>query len=111
MPRGRSKKEDSDDLLLKSADLLGWAIGGLEREIAQTKERLMALSEKAARLRARVGSAVTERSQPAAASQESQEPRAAKARGTKRRKKMSLEARRRMSEMMKKKWAERKGTE
>jgi hypothetical protein len=37
MPRGRPGKSD-DDVLLKSAELLGWALGGLEREIVQTRE-------------------------------------------------------------------------
>jgi hypothetical protein len=55
MPRGRPRKADS--VLMKSAEFIGWALGGLEREIAQTRERLAQLNEQAARLRARMGSA------------------------------------------------------
>ena len=32
MPRGRPRK-NPDDVLLKSAELIGWALGGIEREI------------------------------------------------------------------------------
>ena len=53
MPRGRRKQRS--DVLLKSAELVGWALGGLEREIAQTRERLAALTAQADRLRARAG--------------------------------------------------------
>jgi hypothetical protein len=35
-----------------------WAIGGIEREIAQTRERLSALTAQAARLRQRAGARV-----------------------------------------------------
>ena len=88
MPRGRPRK--SDQVLIKSAEFLGWALGGLEREIAHTRERLSALTAQAARLRAKVGVGRS-------------------AGGTKRRRRrMSPEARKRMSEMMKKRWAERR---
>ena len=39
MPRGRKNK--SEDVLLRSAEMVGWALGGLEREIEQTKARLV----------------------------------------------------------------------
>jgi hypothetical protein len=84
---------------MKSAEFIGWALGGIEREIAQTRERLAELNAQAARLRARVGQSAG-RSRPAAAS--SDEPGAAK----RRRRKMSAEGRKRISEMMKKRWAE-----
>jgi predicted phage tail protein len=110
MPRGRPKK--TDDVMLKSAELLGWALGGIEREIAQTQDRLAALKAQADTLRQRLGrdvkSAVrtASRSVDAVAAQAS-----ATMEGTARtlkRKTMSPEARRRISEMMKKRWAKRK---
>jgi hypothetical protein len=84
--------------------MIGWAIGGLEREIMLTKERLAALTSQAAQLRARLPVNSQRRGPVAAASFD--EP--AVAPGPKRRKKMSLEARKRISEMMKKRWAERR---
>ncbi len=101
MPRGRRTK--SEGVLIKSAEMLGWALGGLEREIALTRERLASLTAQAGRLRARVGSAAAKG--PAAAATFA-EP--AVTRFKKRRRRMSAEARKRMSEMMKKRWAERK---
>lgn len=97
MPRGRPRK----DALIKSAEMIGWALGGLEREIERTRERLSALNAEAAKLRARVGQAAG-RGMAAGA-------RAAEAAGRKRRRrKMSAEARKRISDMMKKRWAERR---
>lgn len=97
MPRGRPRK-NKDDVLLRSAEMVGWALGGIEREIVQTRERLAALTNHAAKLRAQLlggGGGAT--------------AAAAKAPGTRRRRrKMSPEARRRISEMMKKRWAERR---
>jgi hypothetical protein len=101
MPRGRPRK--SDEVLMKSAEFIGWALGGLEREIAQTKERLSALTSQAARLRERVGS----KDGRAAADSSTAEGGGAARSGRKRRG-MSAEARKRMSEMMKKRWAERR---
>jgi hypothetical protein len=104
MPRGRPRK-NSQDLLLKSADMLGWALGGLEREIAQTRERLAALTAQAGKLRARLGVASGRTSSVRASAGDA--PAAAAAPGRKRRK-MSAEARKRISDMMKKRWAERR---
>ena len=56
MARGRPRKKDT--VLLKSAEFIGWALGGLEREIAETRQRLAALNEQAGRLRARLGAGV-----------------------------------------------------
>ena len=97
MPRGRPRK--SDDVLLRSAEFIGWALGGLEREIALTRERLAALNAQAARLRARVGS----RSSAPAGTDDAGRPNRAR-----RRRRMSAEARKRISDMMKKRWAERR---
>ena len=100
MPRGRPRK-NPDDVLIKSAELIGWALGGLEREIGTTKERLTALTAQANQLRARLGDRV-------AAVTGAEETGAEGGGRRRRRRRMSPEARRRISEMMKKRWAERK---
>jgi hypothetical protein len=105
MPRGRPRKNADGDVLVKSAELLGWALGGLEREIAQTRERLSSLTAQATKLRERIGVRGPGRP-PAAAAAEGTERVAG--RRARRRRGMSAEARKRMSEMMKKRWAERR---
>jgi pyruvate/2-oxoglutarate dehydrogenase complex dihydrolipoamide acyltransferase (E2) component len=105
MPRGRPRK-NPEDVLIKSAELIGWALGGLEREIVETKNRLAALTAQAAQLRGRVagrGAAA-----PAASAAAPAETAAGEGGRKKRRRKMSPEARKRISEMMKKRWAERR---
>jgi hypothetical protein len=99
MPPGRPRK--NKDMLVQSAELIGWAIGGIEREIAQTRDRLAALTAQAANLRARSGI----RGSAASASAGAQASEGGRKR---RRRKMSPEARKRISEMMKKRWAERR---
>jgi hypothetical protein len=106
MPRGRPRKNQSE-MLIKSAELIGWAIGGIEREISHTRERLAALTEQAAKLRKRAGlkgsAASVSGSDAVGVSGE------VSGNGRKRkRRKMSPEARKRISEMMKKNWAERR---
>ena len=54
MPRGRPRKQQRS-VLVKSAELIGWAIGGIEREITETRARLAALTAQAASLRKRAG--------------------------------------------------------
>lgn len=108
MPPGRPRK-NKNDVLIKSAELIGWAIGGIEREIGQTRERLAALTTQAAKLRKRAG---VKSSSASPAGARGRAPAGAdepveKAR-KKRRRKMSPEARKHMSEMMKKRWAERR---
>lgn len=100
MPRGRPRTKQ--DVLVKSAELIGWALGGLEREIAVTRERLSALTVQAAKLRSRLGRKGAAPGTAAAASFD--EP----AVGGRRRRRMSAEARKRISDMMKKRWAERR---
>jgi len=39
MPRGRPRK-NADDVLIRSAELIGWALGGIEREIVETRNKL-----------------------------------------------------------------------
>ena len=94
MPRGRSRKT-GNTALLKSAELIGWALGGLEREIVATKARLASLTSQAATLRRRLGTRAA-----AAVDQV--------AGGGKGRKKRNLspEARKRISDRMTKRWAE-----
>ena len=99
MARKRARKS-GQDLLVKSAELVGWALGGLEREIALTRERLSALNAQAAQLRARVGKRVSAATAPA--------PDAAPVSRRQRRRSMSAEARQRISEAMKKRWADRR---
>lgn len=98
MPPGRPRKNQRT-ALMKSAELIGWAIGGIEREIAQTRERLAALTAQAMRLRKRAGIRGS-----AALSGSASESSG----GARRRRKMSPEARKKISEMMKKRWAERR---
>ena len=98
MRRGRPRKQD--ELLMKSAEFMGWALGGLEREIVQTRERLASLNAQAARLRGRIGA---RRQRGAAAAASFDEPAV-----TRRRKRhnLSAAARKRISDRMKKRWAE-----
>jgi hypothetical protein len=105
MPRGRPRKTQGN-VMLKSAEMIGWAIGGLEREIVATKERLAALTAQANVLKAKM---------PAAAARargyvqaEAEEIAGATQRVVRKRRKMSREARKKISEMMKKRWAERR---
>jgi hypothetical protein len=102
MPRGRRRKR-SDSVLFKSAEWIGWALGGLEREIAETRERLALLNVQAAKLRGRVGIAA-KRGVAAAVAASSSTPTAR----PRRRGRMSAEGRKRISEMMKKRWLEAK---
>jgi hypothetical protein len=103
MARGR-RKGVRKDVLLKSAEMIGWAIGGIEREIMQTRERLASLTAQAAALRARAGMSAAKGSAVVAGAAEE----AAQTVATVRKRTMSPEARKRISEMMKKRWAERK---
>lgn len=104
MPRGRPRKAES--VLMKSAEFIGWALGGLEREIAQTRERLANLNEQAAALRARIAGG-GRRAGTAAAAPTFDEPGVQSRQGRRGgRREMSAAARRRISAMMKKRWAD-----
>jgi hypothetical protein len=103
MPPGRPRK--NQDVLMKSAELIGWAIGGIEREISQTRDRLAALTAQAAKLRKRAG---VRASAAAAAIGGTAAASGADAGKKRKRRKMSPEARKRISDMMKKRWAERR---
>ena len=110
MPRGRPRKTQGD-ILLKSAEMIGWAIGGLEREIVMTRERLSALTAQANALRAKLpgGTRQAASATGISGSEAVGGTGATGARG-RRRRTMSPEARRRISEMMTKRWAERRKT-
>ena len=99
MARARGTKSD-DDMLVKSAEFVGWALGGLEREITQTRERLASLNAQAVKLRARIAKAIPASGAAAYPGE--------KASRKQRRRQMSREARERISSAMKKRWAERK---
>ena len=105
MARGRPRKNQGY-VLIKSAEMIGWALGGLEREIALTRERLGSLTAQANNLRsllmrgARAGAASTAPAEDGDATAPTGRKR--------RRRKMSPEARKRISDMMKKRWAERR---
>jgi hypothetical protein len=109
MPGGRPRKNPTD-VLMKSAELIGWALGGIEREIVETRHRLSALTAQANQLRTRIGAKGVRAALPAlpadatAAPDGSDVPAGRK----RRRRKMSADARRRISERMKKTWAERR---
>jgi hypothetical protein len=100
----RRRRNKSDNVLFKSAEWVGWALAGLEREIVDTRARLARLNEQAAMLRGRVGVAA-KRGVAAAAAAASSEPAAAR---TRRAGGMSAEGRNRISEMVKKRWIEAK---
>jgi hypothetical protein len=106
MPRGRPRK--NRDVLVKSAELIGWAIGGIEREISQTRERLSSLTAQAAKLRARAGIRGSSGNAVAAGAGASVVSEPSGNGRKRRRRKMSPEARKKISEMMKKRWAERR---
>ena len=63
----RGPRTTRGDVLLKSAELIGWALGGIEREIVQTRERLAALTAQADKLRMRLGRGRRRATGPAAA--------------------------------------------
>ena len=107
MARGRPRKNQGE-VLMKSAEMIGWALGGLEREIALTRERLGTLTAQAQSLRSQLmrgGKAVVDALPPGDETADAPATGRRKRRGT-----MSPEARTRISEMMKKRWAERRKT-
>lgn len=95
MPRGRPRK-DTGGVLIRSAELIGWAIGGLEREIVDTRHRLAALTAEAARLRKQIGHSAGK--VPAAGASGANHVRRAP-------RKMSAEARKKIADAAKRRWA------
>src|SRR4051794_23689048 len=98
MPRGRPRK--NADVLIKSAEFIVWALGGLEREIVDTRNRLAPLTAQAAKLRKQVGPRAAAAQSAPVSDVPAQEP--AEGGRKRRRRRMSPEARKRISEMMKK---------
>ena len=101
MPKGRRKRGLNTNPLIRSAEMVGWALGGLEREIVHTRERLTELNAHATKLRAQLGSRKATLGERVESAIESLAPR-------RKRRKMSAAGRKRISEMMKQRWAERK---
>lgn len=95
MPRGRPRKDSS--ALIRSAELIGWALGGIEREIVETRNRLGALTAQAAKLRKSVGGRVSQAVASASTAAKPARPR--------RRRKMSAEGRKRIADAAKRRWA------
>jgi hypothetical protein len=89
---------------MTSAEFIGWALGALEREITETRQRLATLTEQARRLR---GGRAGRSAGPVAAATFDEPGASAKPR-RRRRGRMSAEARKRISDQMKKRWADRR---
>lgn len=99
MPKGKSRKT-ADTALLRSAEMIGWALGGLEREIVETRTRLASLTAQAATLRKKVGK------RAAAAVAVAGAAAADAASGVRRTRNLTPEARKRISDRMTKRWAD-----
>ncbi len=97
MARGRPRKT-ADGALIRSAEMIGWAIGGLEREIAVTRNRLSALTSEAAKLRKRIGQTAGEALSAAGAA-------ASRSSGSSRKRSMSPEGRKKIADAAKRRWA------
>jgi hypothetical protein len=80
-------------------EILAWALHGVEREIALTRERLAHLTDQARRLRARVGTVAAQVAEPV---------RKAVTPARKRKRKLTAEGRRRIIEAVKRRWAAQK---
>ena len=89
--------------------MIGWALGGIEREILETRQRLTNLTAQANQLRSRIAGKSGKTALPAATAPEPDGGEAPAGR-KRRRRTMSAEARRKISERMKKTWAERRKT-
>jgi hypothetical protein len=89
-PRG-----SAENALIRSAELIGWALGGIEREIVETRTRLAALTAQATRLRKQAG-------RKAVHAADTAQPKAASGR---RKRRMSAEGRKRIADAAKRRWA------
>jgi hypothetical protein len=100
MPRGRPRKKGSG-ARIQSAELINWALGGIEREIAETRQRLAGLIAQAGQLRrraglGRVGGTGTDTLLASAPGPKTR----------RRRRKLSADARKKISDRMTRRWAE-----
>jgi hypothetical protein len=100
MPRGRPTGKGSA-ARIQSAELINWALGGIEREIAETRVRLAALVAQAALLRRRAGLGRVSGPVPDTLAGAVPGPKARR-----RRRKLSAEARKKISDRMTRRWAE-----
>jgi hypothetical protein len=103
MPRGRPRKT-ADGALIRSAEMIGWAIGGLEREIAATRNRLSSLTSEAAKLRKRIGQTAGEALSAAGAAANRSSGTSGTS-GTSRKRRMSPEGRKKIADAAKRRWA------
>jgi len=99
--RRRTRQAKSESAVIRSAEMIGWAVGGIEREILHTRERLAVLAAQAAKLRAKLGPRTATMVERVQSATEVVLPR-------RKRRRMSAAARKKISVMMKKRWAERK---
>ncbi|MPZ21093.1 MAG: hypothetical protein GEV06_24815 [Luteitalea sp.] len=99
MPRGRRKGTARG--VGVSAEVLTWALEGLQREIGQTKERLTELTARQREVRAALdqGRALAE-TPPAAAPAETRR----QGKGRRRKRRLSAEGRKRIREALKRRW-------
>lgn len=111
MARRRQAKAQGD-VLIRSAELIGWALGGIEREIVETRQRLEALTRQAAQLRNRMGggrrltAGVDQHGRGPAAAASFDEPGVTREAAPRKQRNLSAAARKRISDRQKKRWAE-----
>lgn len=108
---GRPRKvqpERDESIFVKSAELIGWALGGLEREITQTRDRLSTLTSQAGQLRDRLARSTGIGGASSSTAGSTSEAGQATPGRRRRRRRLSAEQRKAISERMKKRWAERK---
>lgn len=95
----RRRRKARRRLSSTTPEILAWALHGVEREIALTRERLAHLTVQARKMRGRVGSAAAHVAEPV---------RKAVAPARKRKRKLTPEGRRRIIEAVKRRWAAQK---
>jgi hypothetical protein len=95
MPKGKPRGS-AENALIRSAELIGWALGGIEREIVETRNRLAALTAQATKLRKQAGPKT---------GQTAHTPAQPKAANGPRKRHMSAEGRKRIGEAAKRRWA------
>ena len=95
----KSRKSTKTNLGSGNRELLTWAMHGLEQEIATTRARLQQLESQARQLRASTRGAAAESSAAPAAGP------AAASKPARKRRKLSADARRRIAEAQKRRWA------
>lgn len=95
----KSRKSTRTGLGGDSRELLTWALHGLEQEITTTRQRLEELESQARRLRS------STRGAAAPAANEGATAAAASPRKARKRRKLSADARRRIAEAQKRRWA------